>query len=163
MSATTAVVGAYVGFKALSAISQGMNNYGEAKRAEELYKYNAAQTVEKIKSLNYEKSMNETLTRLNAYSEISAGKNLMAARGNVGSSADAAVINAYKNLAGDLEAMSFNYSNKRSDLIVERNNYLYQSGIAKAQKKSAIMGGILNVGGTVTGGMAKLFGSGLKI
>lgn len=132
-----------------SSVAEGMGNYGEQKRLEKINKYNAAVTAEKIKSLNYEEAMNETLRRLNAYSEIGSAKNYMGSRGNVGTSADSAIVNAYMNLAGDLEAMSFNYENRRIDLTTEKNNYLYQAGIAKAQKKAAVMSGILGVGGSL--------------
>ena len=50
-----------------SSVAEGMGNYGEQKRLEKINKYNAAVTAEKIKSLNYEEAMNDTLRRLNAY------------------------------------------------------------------------------------------------
>jgi hypothetical protein len=151
MSATSFAV-ASAAISVASSVAKSMGDYGEAKRQEKIAKYNAAVTEEKIKSLNYEEAMNETLRRLNAYEEIGSGKNYMGSRGNVGSSADSAVINAYMNLAGDLSAMSFNYENRRVDLKTERNNYLYQSKVAESQKKAAIMSGVLGVGGTLMQG-----------
>lgn len=142
------VAAVYGAFQVASSVANAMGNYGEQKRLEKLNQYNSAVTAERIKALNYEEAMNETLRRLNAYSEIGAGKNAMSSTGNIGSSADAAVINAYMNLAGDLAAMSFNYENERVDLRTERNNYLYHAMIAKAQKKSAIIGGTLGAGGS---------------
>lgn len=150
MSATVAAV--YGATQVATSISGAVGNYAEQKRLEKLNQYNAQVTAEKIKALNYEEAMNETLKRLNAYSEIGEGKNVMGSRGNIGSSADAAVINAYMNLAGDLSAMSFNYENKRVDLKTEQNNYLYQAAIANAQKKSAIQAGILSTLGTAIHG-----------
>lgn len=151
MSGAT-VAAVYGATQVATSISGAMGNYAEQKRLEKLNQYNAQVTAERIKALNYEEAMNETLRRLNAYSEIGEGKNVMGSRGNIGSSADAAVINAYMNLAGDLSAMSFNYENKRVDLQTERNNYLYQAMIAKAQKKSAIYGGILSTTGAALQG-----------
>lgn len=151
MSATSlAVMSAAV--TVASSVAKGMGDYGEAKRQKEIARYNAAVTAEKIKALNYEEAMNETLRRLNAYEEIGTGKNYMGSRGNIGSSADSAVINAYMNLAGDLSAMSFNYENKRVDLRTERNNYLYQKQVADAQKNAAVMSGILGTTGSVLQG-----------
>ena len=141
------VAAVYGAFQVASSVANAMGNYGEQKRLEKINQHNADVVSERIKALNYEEAMNETLRRLNAYSEIGAGKNLMSSTGNIGSSADAAVINAYRNLAGDLSAMSFNYENERIDLRSERNNYWYQAMIAKAQKKSAIIGGTLSTGG----------------
>lgn len=124
-----------------------INNFNEERSSERVNKYNAHVTEESIRSLNYEEAMNETLARLNAYSEIGTGRNLMSSRGNIGSSADAAIINSYVNLAGDLSAMSFNYENRRWDLDTQRKNYLYYAKIAKAQKKNALIGGGLSVMG----------------
>jgi len=151
MSGTT-VAALYGATQVATSVANAMGNYGEQKRLEKLNQYNAAVTAEKIKALNYEEAMNETLKRLNAYSEIGAGRNMMSSAGNIGTSADAAVINAYMNLAGDLSAMSFNYENKRVDLQTERNNYLYQAMIANAQKKSALQAGILSTMGTAIQG-----------
>ena len=151
MSATAAAA-ISAAFMVASSVSGAINNYGEAKRAEKLNKYNARVVDEDIKSLNYEEAMNMTLRRLNAYSEIGSGKAVMAGRGNIGTSADAAVMNAYRNLAGDLSTMSFNYAGKRRTLETEKQNYLYQAKIAKAQKKSAIWGGVLSAGGSAVKG-----------
>lgn len=145
MSTTAAVISG--GIMVAQAVANAMGNYGEAKRQEKLNKYNAAVTEEKIKALNYEEAMNKTLRRLNAYEEIGAGKNYMGSRGNIGSSADSAVLNAYMNLSGDLSAMTFNYENKRVDLRTEKKNYLYQQKLAEAQKYSAITAGVLSTGG----------------
>jgi len=161
MSTAAILTVAYVATEAASGVAETMNNYGEAKRAERVDKYNARVTEEKIKSLNYEEAMNMTLRRLNAYSDIASAKNTMAGRGNIGTSADAATMNAYMNLAGDLSAMSFNYENQRNDLEQTRRNYLYQAKIAKAQKKSAIMGGILKTSGKALAGVAHGYSSGV--
>lgn len=123
---------------AVSAAADDINKYQNARSQERVAKYNARVTEERIKALNYEESMNESLLRANAYSEVGSAKAVMAGRGNVGTSADAAVFNAYKNLAGDLSTMSFNYWSKRFDLGVERDSYWYQSKIARENKISSI-------------------------
>ena len=161
MSAAAAVTAASIAIQAVKGVSEGMNNYEEAKRLQKVNAYNARVTEERKKALNYEEAMNMTLRRLNAYSEIAAGKSMMAGRGNIGTSADSAVINAYLNLAGDLSAMSFNYENKRADLEVEKRNFLYQSEVAKSQKKSAIIGGILGTSGGIAGGVANGYATGV--
>lgn len=161
MSTAAIFMTAAIATKAASDVSESINNYGEAKRLEKINEYNAAVLDEKKKSLNYEEAMNMTLRRLNAYSEIGAAKNLMSSRGNIGTSADSATINAYLNLAGDLSTMSFNYENKRADIETEKRNYLYQAGIARAQKKSAIMGGILNTTGGILSSIAIGYSSGI--
>lgn len=137
------------GFQIASSVSSGINSYNEAKRLRAINEYNAKLVEEKKKALNYEEAMNKNLLRLNAYSEIGAGKNVMASRGNIGTSADASVITSYLNLAGDLSAMTFNYANKRFSLETEKNNYLYQAEIARAQKKNALLGSILSTGASV--------------
>lgn len=137
------------GFQIASSISSGINSYNEAKRLQAINEYNAKLVEEKKKALNYEEAMNKNLLRLNAYSEIGAGKNIMASRGNIGTSADASIITSYLNLAGDLSAMSFNYANKRFSLGTEKNNYLYQADIAKVQKGNALLGSTLSTGAAV--------------
>lgn len=146
---------------AVKNITENVGGYGEARRLESVAKYNARVTEERIKALNYEESMNKTLRRLNAYSEIASGKNMMAGRGNVGTSADSAIINAYLNLAGDLSAMTFNYENRRVDLKTDKNNFLYQAKAAKSQKKQAIIGGLLGFGGVTAQGVAQGYTSGV--
>lgn len=158
---SSAAAAVSIGTQVLGNIHSAINNYDELKQLEKVNKYNARVVEERKKALNYEEAMNMTLRRLNAYSEIGSGKTRMAGRGNIGTSADSATMNAYLNLAGDLSAMSFNYENKRVDLETEKRNYLYQANVAKAQKKSAIWGGILGTSGAVAGGIARGYSSGL--
>lgn len=153
MASAPAAAVAFAAIKVAQTVNSTIDNYREASVLDEINRHNAALTEESIKALNYEEAMNKTLMRLNAYSEIGSGRNMMSSRGNIGTSADSAVINAYANLAGDLEAMTFNYENKRWDLKTAKEGYLYHAKVAKAQKKNALIGGGLSTAGAIMQGV----------
>ena len=132
--------GAQVGASVLDTI----NKVSAEDQAADIAGYNAAQARADAQRIRGEYAMNAGLQRANARRQIASAENEMTAGGNIGPSADAAVMDAYFNLSSDLAAMKYQYDNRAVQYLNQAQNYDYQKKVAKRNKTSAIFGGILN-------------------
>lgn len=114
---------------------------------------NAKITLENIKTNRHEYAINTFLTRHSARNTIDTARASMAASGNVGSSAEAAVVQGYKNLDVSLSNMKFNYDTREVALKNQYNVQKYQEKMAKKNAKKSGLSGILGTGLAVVGGV----------
>lgn len=143
MAVTTSVISgiAAVG----SAVVSTVNQINAEQVAEEQNRYNQRVAEEDAARTRAESAMNRGLLRANARRQIATGQNQMVATGNVGSSADAAIVDAYFNLNSDLGAMKYQYDNTAIKYLNEAQNYKYNKNVAKRGQTGALLGGMLNV------------------
>lgn len=134
-----------------SNITSNLNAKAQAKADAKTAKANALITLENIKAVRGEYALNLNVIRGEAKETIDTSRAAMIASGNVGSSADASVEQAYKNLSGSLSNMQFNYESRVTALNNEYNEYLRQEEMAKTNKKRAKLSNILGVTTAVTG------------
>lgn len=139
-----------------SAAGSAMSQYSAAQQNAQDYKTlkaNAKIARENIKTTRNEYAINSMLVRHSARESISSSRASMIASGNIGSSADAAVEQAYKNLDVSLSNMKFNYDTK--EVALENQARVYEAQ-AKAAKKAAKKNGLSSILGTglaVVGGV----------
>ena len=143
MAVTTAVISglAAVG----SAVVSTVNNVQQQKALAAQNEYNAQVAEQDAVRARAESAMNQGLLRANARRQIATAQNQMAATGNVGSSADAVIMDAYLNLSSDLGAMKYQSDNTAIKYLNEARNYQYNKEVAKRAKTGAYLGGLLNV------------------
>ena len=143
MAVTTAVISgiAAVGSAVVSTVNNIQNQQTIAAQNE----YNAQAAESDAVRTRAESAMNRGLLRANARRQIATGKNQMVATGNIGSSSDAAILDAYFNLNSDLAAMKYQYDNTAIKYLNEAKNYRYNAQVAKKNKSGALLGGLLNV------------------
>lgn len=150
MSTTMAIVSAVasVGSAVVSTVSQ----YQNEKAQEGVSAYNESVARDDAVRTRAEYAMNAGLLRANARKQIAAAENQMGAMGNIGSSADAAVVDAYLNLSSDLAAMKYQYDNTAVKYLNEAMNHRYNKNVSRANKKGALLGGMLNIASAATQG-----------
>ena len=120
-----------------------INQVQNQKAIEAQNEYNAIVAEEDAKRTQAESAMNRGLLRANARRQIASGANAMAGMGMVGSSTDAAIVDAYFNLNSDLAAMKYQYDNTAIKYLNEATNYRYNKSVAKMNAKGALLGGML--------------------
>lgn len=125
---------------------QGMADY-------KTYQANAKIARENIKTTRNEYAINAMLLRHSARSEIDSSRARMIASGNVGSSADAAVEQAYRNLDVSLSNMKFNYDTREIALENEARMNEYKAKMAKKAAKKNGLSSVLGTGLAVVGGV----------
>jgi hypothetical protein len=129
-------------------LAQKQQNQMDAKVAAA----NAKITLENIKTNNHEYAINTFLTRHSARNAIDSARASMAASGNIGSSAEAAVVQGYKNLDVSLSNMKFNYDTREVALKNQYNVQKYQEKMAKKNAKKSGLSGILGTSLAIVGG-----------
>lgn len=136
-----------------SNVTSNLNARAQAKADAQTARANALITLENIKAVRGEYALNLNVIRGEAKETIDTSRAAMIASGNVGSSADASVEQAYKNLSSSLSNMQFNYESRVTALKNEYNEYLRQEKIAKMNAKRAGLSNILGVTTAVAGGV----------
>lgn len=134
---------------ALNQLSAKQQSKADAKT----YEANARIARENIKTVRNEYAINTMLLRHAARNDIDSNRARMIASGNIGSSADAAVEQAYKNLDVSLSNMKFNYDTKEVALENEARMYEYQAEQAKKAAKKSGLSSVLGTGLAVVGGV----------
>lgn len=150
MSVTTSIISAAaaVGSAVVSTVSQ----YQNERAQERVSAYNESVARDDAARTRAEYAMNAGLLRANARKQMGAAANIMGATGNVGSSADAAMVDAYLNLSSDLAAMKYQYDNTAIKFLNEAENHRYNKKVARVNKKGALLGGLLGVASSATQG-----------
>lgn len=137
-------------FSMAEGITGAFSNYKKAKQEEKVIKANMQLVRQRQDAARKEKALNVGRARANALSSIDAARARMAAQGNIGSSAQAAVEDALYNMSADLSSMRYNYDSKISSLENEYNNLQMQKSAARSNKTSALIGGGMSVLGKGT-------------
>lgn len=159
-----ASTGDYMGFASSLASMAGnaMSQFAakqQSKADAKTYENNAKIARENIRTNNYDHAINAMLLRHNARSEIDSSRAKMIASGNIGSSADAAVEQAYRNLDLSLSNMKFNYDTREVALENEARMNEYRAKEARRAAKKSGLSGILGTAvGVVGGAVGAVFG-----
>lgn len=135
---------AYVGASAGSAIMETITNARNQSAQEKISKLNARMSENEAAAARAEYAQNASIYRSNARRQIASAEASMAAAGNIGSSADAAVMDSVFNLSKDLSALKYNYDSKAVSAENAAANYRYNAAVARRNRTSAIIGGSLN-------------------
>ena len=128
------------GMSVASNIMQGMTNAQneDAQKQENLY--NAKQERFAVTQSFQEGAMTANQIADRATKDIALGYNKMSAGGNVGSSAQSAVIQSGFNLDKDLSAINYKYSNEAIQHENKAKAFDYSAKIAKKNRLSAMVG-----------------------
>lgn len=159
--ATTGLVIGGAGLKLAGGISSMSANARAEDAARQEAEYNAKQLEYDAMTALMERStaINQQLARGRA--DIATGQEAMSSAGNVGSSAQSQVFGSAMNLEKDLAAISYKYTNeairKKNAAAIQR----YNAKIHKRGRTNALIGGLLNIGGSVLGTAVTASGLGL--
>lgn len=148
---------------ALSAGAQWVKSgveHDNAEAQEKVSHFNAQMARDDAARVRAEYAMNAGLKRASARKDIASAANVFAATGNVGSSADAAMVDAYLNLSSDLGAMKYQYDNTAIKYLNEAKNHDYNAKISNANKKGAALAGYLNVATAIGAGALDYYKAG---
>lgn len=150
MAVTTSIIAgaASVG----SAIVKTVSDYQNEGFQEEVSRYNQLVAMDDAARTRAEYAMNAGLLRANARRQMATSQNAMGATGNVGSSSDAALYDAYLNLSSDLASMKYQYDNTAIKFLNEAENHKFNKKVASYNKSGALLGGLLNITGAVSRG-----------
>ena len=150
-AAVYASVAATVAAIAATTVST-VNSIQNQKALEAQNKYNAKVAEEDAQRAQAESAMNRSLARASGRKKIAEAKNQMSAMGNIGSSADSSIYDAFLNLDSDLGAMRYQYDNTAVKYLNESANYKYNAKIASKNKQGALLGGMLKIGSQAISG-----------
>ena len=148
----------------LDATSVGLKAYNDYQSAEverQQNLYNAKMSEYDAQLARSEYAMNAGLLRESTRREIASAENIMSATGNIGPSADAVVIDSYFNLGKDLSSMKYQYDNTAINALNRAKNYRYNAEVARKNKTSAIIGGVIDVPVSIAGNVLGAYNLGL--
>lgn len=156
-AATASTVMAYAAIAAAvastaAATVQGVQNYQQGKFAEAEAKINKAQAEQSQKQAFQEESLNTTQQYRAGRHDLATGANLMAAHGNLGTSAESAFLGGAFNLAEDLSAMKYRYDAEAANYGTQANMYGQHSKMAKHNRRMGVLASSINVAGTAAQG-----------
>lgn len=136
-------------FKVASSIAAGSQQKQQAIVAETEALYNAKQYRYDQTLARWERAMAIDQQLSKGRKDIATGFGTMAARGNIGSSAQSQIFGSTVNLMKDISAIQYKYDN---EIIQDENQARVQEFNAKQYRKNrgnAMLGTFLNVGGNV--------------
>jgi hypothetical protein len=134
---------AYVGASAGSSIMETVTNASNQSAQMKINEANAKIAENEAAAARAEYANQASIVRSNARRQIASAESSMAAAGNIGSSADAAVLDSMFNLSKDLAALKYNYDSKAVSAENAARNYKYNAAVARRNRTSAIIGGSL--------------------
>lgn len=117
------------------------------------YRLNAMQQRNAARQAWWEGAMAVNQQTDAANKEIATGVNSMAARGNIGASAQAAVMQGYRNLGKDISAINYRYGNEAIQHMNTANILEYNAAISEANRKNRILSSFLGAGQALAGGL----------
>lgn len=155
MAATTMTVAAITAAVASTAgaVVQGVQNYQQGKFEEAEANINRAQALQSQKQAYQEESLNRTQQYRAGRHDLATGANLMAAAGNIGTSAETAYNEGAFNLAEDLSAMKYRYDAEAAKYGTQANMYKQHAKMASHNRRLGLLSSSLNVTGTAARGV----------
>ena len=155
MAATTMTVAAITAAVASTAgaVVQGVQNYQQGKFAEAEANINREQALQSQKQAYQESSLNRTQAYRAGRHDLARGANLMAAMGNIGTSAESAYREGAFNLAEDLSAMKYRYDAEAAKYGTQANMYAQHAGMARRNRRLGLLASSLNVTGAAARGV----------
>lgn len=116
------------------------------------YKMNAQQSRYAARQAYQEGAMAINQQTDAARKEIATGVASMSAAGNIGTSAQAALIQGYFNLGKDVSALKYKYGNEAIQHINRANILDYNAGISESNRKNRILSSWLGAGTSLVSG-----------
>lgn len=155
MAATTMTVAAITAAVASTAgaVVQGVQNYQQGKFEEAEARINREQAYQSQKQAYQESSLNRTQQYRAGRHDLATGANLMAAAGNIGTSAETAYREGAFNLAEDLSAMKYRYDAEAAKYGTQAKMYGQHAKMARYNRKMGLLASSLNVTGTAARGV----------
>lgn len=141
----------------LSGVGDIMNGVAQANSAKKQAEADIKRAEQNIYYTNIARSSATSNLLHGARDRIDTSRAAMAAMGNIGSSADAAVVQAYKNLDSNLSSIKFNYDVQETNYINEKNLAEWKKKQAKKARSSSIFGGVGKVIGSAIGAAVGTF------
>lgn len=116
------------------------------------YKMNAQQSRYAARQAYQEGAMAINQQTDAARKEIATGVASMSAAGNIGTSAQAALMQGYFNLGKDVSALKYKYSNEAIQHINRANILDYNADISESNRKNRILSSWLSAGTSLVSG-----------
>ncbi|MBO5833886.1 MAG: hypothetical protein J6R22_02940 [Alphaproteobacteria bacterium] len=155
MGLPTALVLAAGAIKATSEVVSGMYEAQAMDAQTQEYKINAKQSRYAAEQAYQEGAMSVNQATLSARQEIGSGIASMSASGNIGTSAQAAIVQSYMNLGKDVSAINYKYGNEARLHKNKAAMLEYNADISEINRKNRITSSWLKAGAEV----AKSIGS----
>lgn len=162
MAATTVMtVSAIVAAVAATgtAVVEGVQNYQANKYAKAEAEINEAQAEQARKQAYQEESLNATQHSRAGRHDLARGANLMAAAGNIGTSAQSAYFGGAFNLAEDLSALKYKYDAEAAKYGTQAKMYGQHAKMADYNKRMGLLASSLKTTGTASKGVYNVMGS----
>ena len=143
---------------ALKATSEAVSGIYDAQAMDaqtQEYKINAQQSRYAAEQAYQEGAMSVNQATLSARQEIGTGKAAMSAFGNIGTSAQAAIVQSYMNLGKDVSAINYKYGNEARQYKNKAAMLEYNAEISEINRKNRITSSWLKSGLEI----AETFGS----
>lgn len=162
MAMSTVTVAAAIGAAASvgSAVVKSINEQQNLAVEQQQNEYNAQIAEINAQRERAEYAMNAGLARANARRDIAAARNAMDAGGNIGDSADMAVVDAYLNLSSDLAAMKYQSDTTAVNYLSRAKNLRWNNDVVKSQRKGQMLGSMLGIVGTAAEGVLNVYTAG---
>lgn len=141
--------------KAASSLQQGWAGSVAIDAQTKEYRLNSQQERWAAEQAYQEGAMAVNQATDSAVKNIATGVAAMSASGNIGSSAQAALLQAYFNLDKDIGALNFKYNNEAIQHKNKAKMYDYNSKISEANRKNRIISSYLGAANAFMGGAAQ--------
>lgn len=153
MSSPTALAITAGSLKALSQLQSGYSDAANLDAQTNQYRINAALEREAAEQAYAEGAMTVNQATDSANKEIAAGVATMSAAGNIGTSAQSALMQGYFNLGKDVSAINYKYGNKA---LLHKNQAMmleYNAKVSESNRKNRILSSWLGAGTSFVGGL----------
>ena len=137
---------------ALRATSDIMSGISDAKALDaerQQNEINAQQSRYAAQQAYQEGAMAVNQTTDAARKEIASGVAGMSASGNIGTSAQAALIQGYFNLGKDVSAINYKYGNEATQHLNKARTFDYNANIIESNRKNRILSSWINAGSSI--------------
>lgn len=149
MGLPTALVLTAGAIKATSEAVSGMYDAQAIDAQTQEYKINAQQSRYAAEQAYQEGAMSVNQATLSARQEIATGKAAMSASGNIGTSAQAAIVQSYMNLGKDVSAINYKYGNEARQHKNKAAMLEYNAEISEINRKNRITSSWLKAGSEI--------------
>lgn len=154
MASPTALAITAGSLKALSSLQSGYSDAVSIDSQINQNRINAQQELWAAEQAYQEGAMAVNMATDSARKEIATGVAGMSAAGNIGTSAQSALMQGYFNLGKDVSAINYKYGN---EAIVHKNRatmFDYNATVLEKNRKSRILSSWLSAGTSLAGGLA---------
>lgn len=155
MAWTTALALTAGALKATGDVVSGISDAQAIDAQTDEFKLNAQQARYAAAQAYQEGAMAVNQTTDSARKEIASGVAGMSAAGNIGTSAQAAIVQAYSNLSKDISAINYKYGN---EAIQHKNRAAaleYSAKVSESNRKNRVLSSWIKAGASVVDGFVK--------